>query len=136
MAESYTTECKLVDLQRTGWIFIVVGFTMLLLGIFLEFKAQSLVSRWTTHSSLPHLVKADVLEEDMLRKNGVSGRKASKLDFMEKERCFLDSQVMSPPPDAYSPGSAYSSSSSSGSRLRRLSGARGQVVANEGDRIV
>lgn len=126
VAESWSTACHLADLRRIGSIFIAVGFTMLVLGVFLEHQAQRLRSQWIADGTLlpvtRHVLKADGLEADMRKSVGLSPYKPSNPDVADEEQSFLDHQVKAPPLKAHSPGSTFSSSTTSGSKLERLTG--------------
>lgn len=61
VTESWSSEYHLVDLERTGSVFIAVSFAVLVFGVFLEYNTRRLRSRWTHRLAL----KVNDLEADM-----------------------------------------------------------------------
>lgn len=45
--ETWAAECRMKDVKTVGWYFIIVGFTVLIVGVFCEFQAARLRRRWT-----------------------------------------------------------------------------------------
>lgn len=122
VAESWSACCVLRELRGIGLIFIAVGFTMLFLGVFLEYLAQRLRSKWiangTLFSSAYHhhprnRLKADALEPDLRTSVGLSPNRSTNPHVMEEEQSFLDHQVGVMPPAAAAAAAATSASGKS-----------------------
>lgn len=45
--ETWAAECRMKDVKTYGWLFILLGFAVLVMGVFCEFQAARLRRRWT-----------------------------------------------------------------------------------------
>lgn len=52
VAEAWASECRLKNLETWGIVFIVIGFSMLVLGVIFEWAAQKLRSKWIANGML------------------------------------------------------------------------------------
>lgn len=103
IAEAFACDCTLKGVRRTGIIFVAVGLSFLILGVFAEWWARRLRARWITNGTLDvpkhdHL-KAHLLQRELRMESGLSPDKPRSPEELEEERAFLlhQSSLRDPP---------------------------------------
>lgn len=50
--ETWAAECKLEGVKSRGWLFVIIGFSVLVVGVFTEAQAARLRRKWTKNGVL------------------------------------------------------------------------------------